>query len=205
VALTVTNTTGSDTETKTDLVHVYNSTPDADFTYNATEGYPYVTVQFMDNSSGNNITQWSWVFGDGSVSSDQNPIHNYTEEGIYSVSLTVTNDGGSNQETKPNLITVENPLAPFAPDEDSNSLLLGSDARLYPVQRVVTSTYEQGIRLMQVVFISIVAAGAFFMLRRNGMMPSVMGNAHEINVTEVVAVMLVFLVLGFLGLMIVGV
>ena len=50
------------------------------------------TVTFTDFSSGGSgtITGWSWNFGDGSASTEQNPVHTYSSEGIYNVNLTVT-------------------------------------------------------------------------------------------------------------------
>ena len=50
---------------------------------------------FYDASSGS-INSWSWSFGDGSYSSLQNPIHQYTQAGAYNVCLTVIN---SNADT----------------------------------------------------------------------------------------------------------
>ena len=37
---------------------------------------------------------WSWDFGDGEISTEKNPMHTYSEPGIYTVSLIVTNDHG---------------------------------------------------------------------------------------------------------------
>lgn len=51
------------------------------------------TIQFTDRSS-TTVTGWSWDFGDGSTSTDVNPIHTYTASGTYSVVLTVTTDDG---------------------------------------------------------------------------------------------------------------
>ncbi|MCK4995641.1 MAG: right-handed parallel beta-helix repeat-containing protein [Thermoplasmatales archaeon] len=42
--------------------------------------------------------EWFWDFGDDATSDEQNPTHTYTEAGEYTVSLTVTDDGGK-QET----------------------------------------------------------------------------------------------------------
>ena len=46
-----------------------------------------LTVNFIDSStdSNNDITQWSWSFGDGATSSDQNPMHVYAASGNYDV------------------------------------------------------------------------------------------------------------------------
>ncbi|MBI9068510.1 MAG: PKD domain-containing protein [Salinivirgaceae bacterium] len=49
------------------------------------------TVYFYDHSIGN-ISDWQWNFGDGSTSTEQNPIHIYETEGEYLVSLAVSGD-----------------------------------------------------------------------------------------------------------------
>lgn len=50
-----------------------------------------LSVDFTDISSGM-VTEWSWDFGDGSpVSTEQNPNHVFSEEGVYEVVLTVSN------------------------------------------------------------------------------------------------------------------
>jgi|GEM_PF-6133687 len=71
-------------------------------------------VQFTDASE-NNPTQWYWQFGDGTTATQQNPAHTYEEAGIYTVSLTATNQAGSSTETKADYITVyAQPKAPVA-------------------------------------------------------------------------------------------
>ncbi len=51
---------------------------------------------FTDQSTDSDgaVTARSWDFGDGSSSSTQNPNHTYTSAGIYTVSLTVTDNDG---------------------------------------------------------------------------------------------------------------
>jgi len=50
-----------------------------------------LTVTFSDATTGN-ATSWTWNFGDGSPASTvQNPVHTYTEPGVYTVVLTVSN------------------------------------------------------------------------------------------------------------------
>lgn len=46
------------------------------------------------NGITNNATSWSWDFGDGSTSTDKNPVHVYAEGGYYTAVLTATGDGG---------------------------------------------------------------------------------------------------------------
>lgn len=41
------------------------------------------------------ITQWYWTFGDGTVSSQQNPSHIYASQGTFTVTLKVTNNYGN--------------------------------------------------------------------------------------------------------------
>lgn len=79
--------------------------PSANFTSNITNGSAPLSVQFNDTSTGS-PTSWLWNFGDGNTSAKQNPVHNYTKNGNYSVSLTVTNVAGSGSLTQINYITV---------------------------------------------------------------------------------------------------
>lgn len=51
-----------------------------------------LTVQFTDGSSF--ATSWSWDFGDGTFSSQQNPSHTYTTPGLYTVTLLVGTANG---------------------------------------------------------------------------------------------------------------
>jgi PKD repeat protein len=67
----------------------------------------YFEVEFTDQST-NNPTTWSWDFGDGGTSSDQNPIYVYASAGIYNVALTVSNAEGSDTHMEP--ITIEEPM-----------------------------------------------------------------------------------------------
>ena len=63
----------------------------ADFTYSHVEGTSS-TIQFKDLSTpGNN--RYYWMFGDGNVSREQNPIHEYAEGGKYRVVLLVEHNG----------------------------------------------------------------------------------------------------------------
>jgi PKD repeat protein len=76
-----------------DTVFYYGSSPcNANFT-----AYPDTmnvgTVYFSNNSTGN-FTNFYWSFGDGTSSSQFNPVHNYTQQGSYFVCLTVYNNSG---------------------------------------------------------------------------------------------------------------
>jgi len=62
-------------------------------------------VQFTDLSKGFPTT-FSWDFGDGTGSIVQNPIHTYSREGEYTVSLTVSNQFGSNTRIQSGAVKV---------------------------------------------------------------------------------------------------
>jgi thermitase len=108
VTLTVTEADGdSDTESKTDYIPVTDSPPRADFTASPLSGEEPLLVSFSDASmSYDGITSWLWDFGDGSTSTEQNPTHSYTAEGIYTVSLTVSDGAASDTMTKTDYISV---------------------------------------------------------------------------------------------------
>jgi PKD repeat protein len=62
-------------------------------------GYSPLDVNFTASTSGGTSPYtFSWDFGDGSTSSDQNPSHTYSEAGDYPVILSVT-DNNNEQDT----------------------------------------------------------------------------------------------------------
>lgn len=85
-----------------------NRSPNADF---LTESLCFGTqTLFTDLSIANSglITDWSWSFGDGNLSTNQNPVHQYSQPGEYLVSLTVTNSN-SCQNTFNKQIEIKTP------------------------------------------------------------------------------------------------
>ncbi|HOW13771.1 PGF-pre-PGF domain-containing protein [Methanosarcina sp.] len=119
--LTVTNDVSSDSMLQTITV-VEPATPIANFTSNCTKGHQPLSVAFTDTSTGVR-TSWVWDFGDGNTSKLQNPEHEYSAVGSYSVTLTVSNEEGSNQTRKENYITVlpQPPSADFYSDVKSGN------------------------------------------------------------------------------------
>ena len=71
------------------------------------------SVSFTDLSS-NVPTFWLWDFGDGNTSNLQNPIHAYSTNGEYTVTLTVSNSNGSDTITIQNFITIAIGSGPIA-------------------------------------------------------------------------------------------
>jgi len=66
--------------------------PKASFTYTGGEVKAPAEVKFSNKST--DATSYLWNFGDGTTSTDQNPIKTYTEKGKYTVSLKAINDEG---------------------------------------------------------------------------------------------------------------
>ena len=87
--------------------------PVANFTANVTNSSAPVNVQFNDTSTGN-ATDWFWDFGDGKNSTEQNPKHNYTQTGNFTVSLNASNIAGSSKIIRTNCIEVtSSPLSNY--------------------------------------------------------------------------------------------
>lgn len=80
--------------------------PVASFTWNQLAGT--LTVKFKNTSNAPGAT-WLWDFGNGQSSTSKSPSHPYNAQGPYTVTLTVTNGGGSNTYSEE--ITVD-PLPP---------------------------------------------------------------------------------------------
>jgi PKD repeat protein len=79
--------------------------PVAGFTADVTSGKAPLAVTFTDQST-NSPTGWSWDFGDSGTSTLQNPAHTYTAAGTYTVTLTASNEDGSNTVVKADYIAV---------------------------------------------------------------------------------------------------
>lgn len=84
-----------------------NNLPTANFTsdrVNITEGE---TISFSDLSTNTPIS-WSWNFPGGTplTSTSKNPTVAYNTEGVYDVTLTATNEAGSNTKTITNYTSV---------------------------------------------------------------------------------------------------
>ena len=90
VRLVVTNAAGeSHTAIRTNYIRALSALT-ADFTANIRTAIAPVRVDFTD-LSGPEAQAWSWSFGTGATSTNQHPSHLYTNTGLFTVTLSVTN------------------------------------------------------------------------------------------------------------------
>lgn len=112
VTLIVTTADGC-TDTISKLITVY-PLPVVDFTpTDVCLGTPTQFTNLSTVSSGTNAG-FSWQFGNGGSSSQQNPIYTYNQPGTYNVTLTVTTNYGCTGTVTKQVIVHPNPTVNFA-------------------------------------------------------------------------------------------
>ncbi len=74
-----------------------NDPPVAEIFFEVDADDPY-TINFTTTDQ--NVKTYSWEFGDGETSTQARPVHTYAMSGDYTVTLTVTGDGGEYIATK---------------------------------------------------------------------------------------------------------
>ncbi len=113
VTLNVTDDDGTTNETYLGIT-VANVPPVVNFTYAPENPTTNDTIIFTDTSTDadGTIISWLWGFGDNTTSLEQNPIHQYADNGTYTVTLNVTDDDGDTNETSQHIV-VSN-IAPTA-------------------------------------------------------------------------------------------
>ncbi|MBO6792298.1 MAG: S8 family serine peptidase [Balneolaceae bacterium] len=103
------------------IITPINDAPTAEFSANVDGS----TVTFADMSSdaidmqAGGIVAWEWNFGDGTSSTDQNPTYDYGTTGDFTVTLTVTDNGGLTDtfEENVNIMSVSNEVDGAVPTE----------------------------------------------------------------------------------------
>lgn len=95
VTLSVTSINGC-TDQATQQVTI-SGPPKADFSFSPDFGASPLVVEFENNSLG--ATSYIWEFGDGDTSTQDEPIHTYLADGIYTINLNVFGLGGCEDDT----------------------------------------------------------------------------------------------------------
>lgn len=84
---------------RTPLSVYVNETATAGFDFSANSG----TVSFTNSSEG--VDTYLWDFGDETTSTEVDPVHVYSEDGSYTVTLTATSDCGSDEVQQEVVVT----------------------------------------------------------------------------------------------------
>jgi PKD repeat protein len=133
VQLIVSNAVGSDTLNFEDYITIGLGVG-ADF-----EASVNGTAVNFTNTSNNGLTYF-WDFGDNQTSNEENPVHTYGSDGVYTVTLSVTNDCESVDIQQEVIISVGAPIALF--EFDQESFCTGSDVEFFNLSSANTESYE---------------------------------------------------------------
>ena len=105
--------------------------PTAAATADPTGGAAPLEVAFSSDRSTDpeqSIVGYQWDFGDGESSSKADPTHTYTENGVYQVTLTVTDSAGStSSDTLEILVGSEPPVAEILEPGDGAKFRIGEE------------------------------------------------------------------------------
>lgn len=142
VKLTVSKNGCVDTETKTAYITV---TDPVQFTFSADDSSnctaPF-TVNFTSSTSGG-AASYLWNFGDSTTSSQPNPAHTYTNEGSFTVSLSVSNSQGCvNTKTYSSYIQVHALDASFTVDSTNGCTPLTVHFTNSSISNVPITSYQ---------------------------------------------------------------
>ena len=138
--LTVIDTNNcTDVAFRENYIHVFK--PEADFSIsqdNSCEGL--LTAQFADLSESENPLDYSWSFGDGTYSEEQNPLHVYSDLNTFDVSLRITDIYNcSDSLIKTDIISVRKIKADFITKRDT--ICLGDELRFNNISELGDSFY----------------------------------------------------------------
>jgi serine protease len=78
--------------------------PTSAFSFSGGDPRQGLPLQFADESM--DAVSWKWDFGDGNISTDQNPSHTFDESGSFNVTLTVMNSNGCKDIADENIAVV---------------------------------------------------------------------------------------------------
>jgi len=122
VRLIITTSSGcTDTLSIPSAIHV-GSKPMADFSATPIPVCGTQPVYFTDLTTPM-ADEWEWSFGDGGISTSQNPSHRYSDTGYFTIQLIATNNGCPDTIIKTNYVRVLPPIAVFNPVPNCNNRL----------------------------------------------------------------------------------
>lgn len=89
--------------------------PDVSANFNSSLACVNRPISFNDSSQGNPVS-WNWDFGDGGISSSQNPTHTYSSSGSFSVRLIISNAQGCSDTLTNSIFVNTVPVPNFTAD-----------------------------------------------------------------------------------------
>ena len=107
VCLTASSVCGEDQHCQ--QIELSCAAPEAQFEFSNDE----LSYAFSDSST-NGATNWIWDFDDGTNSNLQNPVHDFSEPGVYEVCLTASSICGSTQICQMLTVSCNAPQATFS-------------------------------------------------------------------------------------------
>ena len=113
VSLSVDSGTQSQVLTQTHYITVTQPTSgtlSVDFSASPLSGTAPLTVTFTSLVTPTGSYSHTWDFGDGNTAAVISPTHTYTQAGVYTVSLQVSNAGGSETLTRTDYLSVYEPV-----------------------------------------------------------------------------------------------
>ncbi len=128
-----------------------NQAPTAVASSNVSTGTATLKVQFTGSNSTDDGDQlyYLWDFGDGSTSTEADPLHSFTNAGEYEVLLTVSDDGSPSLSDSDTItITVSEPT-PTATFSNGSFIDNSSDSSINPLSG--TLTIENGAMTFDVI------------------------------------------------------
>ena len=110
------------TDTASVIITIYPD-PVADFDFNPDNECALTPINFSNLSTGTFAgTDYSWDFGDGNTSTDQNPTHTYSQGGSFTITLTVSNAAGCTDTYSETITVLDIPdIFIFGDDGDGNT------------------------------------------------------------------------------------
>ena len=132
-----------------------NAVPTANFSVSSNQ----LTASFTDTStdSDGSIVRRLWSFGDGVSASSNNPSHTYATPGTYTVTLTVTDNGGYSHTKTAQVVVGGNSNVPNDLDADGRSDLLWR----FPSSGAVATWLMNGPNVQSTRTVSPVAPSAY--------------------------------------------
>lgn len=91
-----------------------NQPPVAQMTLDVVQGEVPLTVTLNGAASfdpDGRVVRWHWDFGDGASAQGETVSHTYTQDGVYTVTLTVSDNAGASARTQRQIIAGHIPLA----------------------------------------------------------------------------------------------